>query len=256
MVCRIRVTAVVLSMMCLIVLVAPNSAAQGIITDGVAEFEYNDVGSGTTGNADFRISGTDNLFQCWWWFRVAGDTAESALPVPDTQSYVGNVATLTWADVGGRGFSATLVVTLTENGGMTGANAVQELLVTNTGGSTLAVEFFNYADFDVNGTAGGDSATLLTDPDHIQITDVDTAEFRGPAAVEFQVTTWQILRTLLNDALVTDLDGTGLPFGPADYTGAFQWSLGLPPQASDTITSVLSVNEPAVPVELMSFSIE
>ena len=62
---------------------------------------------------------------------------------------------------------------------------------------------------------------------------------------------------VLADALVTNFDNTGLPFGPGDFTGGFQWfTVTIPASGSQTYTFSVAVNDAAVPVELLSFNIE
>ena len=89
-------------------------------------------------------------------------------------------------------------------------------------------------------------ATLLNDPDHISITDggsTTSAEFRSSGADEFQVTPFfDLLLILQFDTLVDDLDGTGLPFGPADWTGAFQSGTVIPAAGSITIIDELALD--------------
>ena len=53
-------------------------------------------------------------------------------------------------------------------------------------------------------------------------TTIDAFAFPG---VDRQVTAFPVLRDALNDAGLTNLDGTGLPFAPADFTGAWQGPL-------------------------------
>jgi hypothetical protein len=102
---------------CCAVLAAAPAAGQGTITDGTVSYSYTSV-NGSASSNDFFVGGMDHLFQSWWWLRFSGQTSETALPTPSPQSYVGNVATLTWADIGPFGeFDASLVVTLTDNGG-------------------------------------------------------------------------------------------------------------------------------------------
>lgn len=49
----------------------------------------------------------------------------------------------------------------------------------------------------------------------------------------------------------------GLPFGPGDFTGGFQWStVAIPPGAEQSYRVVVAVNTPAVPVELVGFAVE
>jgi hypothetical protein len=229
------------------VLLAPTMTfAQGVITDSDVRFEYNSLPGGS---ADFEVpTGTDHLFRAWWWYRVSGDPAETSLPAPDTDTYVGNVATLDWADVDGRGFGAHLLVTLIDGGGPSGT--VQfELTITNSTGADLAIDIFSYADFDVAGTAGGDSATLIHANDYIQITDGTTsAEFRGFGADAYEVTALDTLRTALDDGGITDLANAGLPFGPADFTGAFQWTVTIPTGDSALFPALFSVDQTAEPL--------
>ena len=56
---------------------------------------------------------------------------------------------------------------------------------------------------------------------------------------------FSLLLGLLNDDDVTDFDNIGLPFGPADFTGAYQWTLNLAPGASQTLFVGVGVNTAA-----------
>ena len=52
-------------------------------------------------------------------------------------------------------------------------------------------------------------------------------QFRGVGSETYMVEQFSLLLGLLNDDSVTDFDNLGLPFGPADFTGAYQWTLDL-----------------------------
>ncbi|MBC8188566.1 MAG: hypothetical protein H8E78_10260 [Proteobacteria bacterium] len=69
-------------------------------------------------------------------------------------------------------------------------------------------------------------------PDGIEI-DVsdgaDSAPMIGHGATAYQVTPWRTLLRDLTDGNVDDFDDSGLPFGPADFTGGFQWSTTITP---------------------------
>ncbi|HWB19255.1 MAG TPA: hypothetical protein VG711_03060, partial [Phycisphaerales bacterium] len=43
----------------------------------------------------------------------------------------------------------------------------------------------------------------------------------------YQIATYPSIRNGLTDAVSTNLDNTGSPFGPGDYTGANQWGVAL-----------------------------
>src|SRR6185295_12946791 len=62
----------------------------------------------TTPTTNFTGVGTgDYLFEDGWWFRVSGDTQETAFPAPTTTTCAAAAGTITWADVAARGlFSA------------------------------------------------------------------------------------------------------------------------------------------------------
>ena len=230
-----------------------------ILPDGAASFTWLG-GTPVFGVVDFSVDGgaTDNMSETWWFYRVSGDSSETVLPAPDSQSYVGNTATFGWTDVDARGlFSAAMVGRVIDDGGSSGRVALQ-LTITNISGASLELEIFSYADFGLGGSAGDDSATLLNDPDYMSITDggsAVTAEFRCLGADELQVTSFPTLRSSLLDASVDDLDGTGLPFGPGDWTGAYQFGVVILAGGSTTLVDDLAINA-TVPVELRSFTVE
>ena len=216
-------------------------AQGGVITDGNARFEFNN--SLTPGSADFQPDGgTDHLFQNWWWFRVDGAPSETRMTwFPTSQSYVGNVASLGASEAL---FDWRLRVQLTDGGAPGEALIGQAMTLTNTSNGPLRVSLFNYADFDVSGTFSGDSA-ILAAANLIRITDGitgDFAEFQGVGASAWAVQSFAGLRTLLDDGAITNFSNTGLPFGPGDWTGAFQWRLSIPVGGSVTVFEFLSVN--------------
>lgn len=239
--------------------------AQGSITAGDVTFTWNGFGVDfDNSNFTAAAAGPDHMFENWWYTRVAGDLDEIPMPGPDTQNYAAAVATLGWNDVNSRGlFSAQLVSTVSAGAG---GIVRHDLTITNIqiSGAPLNLEVFAYLDFDLTNTSSEDAATLLNAPDYIRVFDAMTeAEYQGTGAAEFQVTDTQSgagsLRSLFFDGLPTNLDGTGLPFGPGDWEGAFQWSVTLNPmgQAGDSVT--LRREEAVgqmIPVELMTFEIE
>lgn len=202
----------------------------------------NRTGTGGGASAFFTVDGStvDHLFQNWWWYRVAGSSREFAFSNFVSQSGGGSNQTLTYSEV--EGVRAVLTFSIQDQG--VGAIVEQRMVVTNmnTAGN-MELELFNYADFDVGGTAGGDSADLMA-PERMRITDgANFAEFQGVASTAYQVTSFATLRGLLSNASVDNLNNTGLPFGPGDWTGAFQWSsIMLAPGQSFTVVERLSVN--------------
>lgn len=211
--------------------------AIGTVSDGGVTFGYTanfDTSSGNTVNADFTgAAAGDQLYESWWFFRVSGDTRETAFAAPDSEDYSlfgGSVGQLDWLDPSGAGlFSATLQFEAIETAPSEGV-VFQQLEIVNTSLNPLTIDIFHYTDLDLSGSFGNDSASLVPNAEGVQldISDPGTvAPFIGYGAEAYQVTTWRSLLNQLTDTGLTDLDNSGAPFGGAsgaDFTGAFQWS--------------------------------
>ncbi len=251
------------------------ASAQFTITPGGANagdgaFQNGVVPSGPTGTgsaaANLRpgnaASTPDSAFQAWWWFRGPGDTREftfangtsGSLSVSGTMvgDNTGNL------DTGGYDFTVTnssYSFTSTQrwqifNPSGTPGTDVQVLAsntITNTGGSAATFSLFYYMDFDV-GASTSNSASMVG-PNTMSISGAsgNVVEWAGVGADAYQVQTYSTLRTSLSDTSVTNLNNTGLPFGPGDFTGAFQWDLTLDAGASITLYSGFTLNGPALP---------
>jgi hypothetical protein len=211
-------------------------------------------GAGSNTTDVFRPEGgatLNHLFESGWSWRINGvDTREFAFSQAGmVEAGSGTpVATRTYASLAGGAFSAAFTYSLTDGGAAGQALVSQSLFITNTSGASLNIALFQYSDFDVNGSAGTDNAVWLNQPNNImQITDGPSfAQYQGIGASASQVTAWPTLRGLLTNGVVNDLNNTGLPFGPGDFSGAFQWNLVLAPGASATVVALLAVNQ-AVP---------
>ncbi len=205
------------------------------------------------GTANFRPEGgvtTDHLFANTWHWRINGvDTREfvfhSGAGFGFTELGSGTASgTQSWTGLGGV-FNAVLTSTLTDGGVAGQALLVQTMTITNTGPGALSMALFNFADYDVGGTAGTDSAIQLGNIH--QITDgSNVVQHRGVGRDLFQVTAFNALySTVLTDVGLDDLNDTGLPFGPGDYTGAFQWNETIAIGGSVSVTSYHGINMPA-----------
>ena len=128
----------------------------------------------------------------------------------------------------------------------------------------LVISLFHGADFDVNGTAAGDTTTLQAANTYLRVVDATAgfAEYRAfaPVANAFLIRPFAAATDvfgLLGDALVTNFDNTTLPSTNIDFTGAFQWDLTIPPSGTASVSVALNGNGGVTtPVELESFSVE
>lgn len=220
--------------------------AQGSVSDGGWTFEINSFDAAPRGDVSsdlFRPDGTENVFEVGFYYRTDTDTRELGLGVPDSQTYVGNQVVLTYNDVGNLGlFSAEVTITLNAATQLS-ADLDTSVVMTNLGTVPQTVDFYFYLDADLNGSIGGDSAELLS-PTSMRIVDpLAEATYSSPGADAYQVTPFAALLNALNDGDVDDLDNTGLPFGPGDFTGAFQFDdAALGAGASTTFTNSLALS--------------
>jgi len=172
-------------------LAAGAAHAQGTITDGQVSFSLDtdhfiDASADLTGVSATLAS--DFLFAEGWWYRVAGDEAETFLPEPDEQSYAGAVATLTWNDVDGRGlFGAVETITITDTGGPSGRVTLSLAITNLSDADPLSIDVFHMADVDVAGSV--DDTAVLKAGGIIRITDgANSAEYLGADSSAFLVT--------------------------------------------------------------------
>ncbi|HQU83484.1 MAG TPA: carboxypeptidase-like regulatory domain-containing protein [Pyrinomonadaceae bacterium] len=209
------------------------------------------------------VGNGDYLFEDGWWFRVSGDAQESFFPTPTTTACAGSAGTITWTDVNGRGaFSAINTLNITSAGANQGVLTLTMAITNSSTVSPLTISLFHGADFDVNGSAASDTATLLLPNTHLRITDVATgfAEYRAsaPFANGFLVRAFAASTDvfgLLGDATVTTFDNSGLPFANADFTGGYQWNLTIPPAGTSSVTIEMTGNTNLSPVTAANVSV-
>lgn len=230
------------------------SMAIGTIVDGSVTFGYTNDFNTTRGNTvDTQFVGAatgDLTWESWWFFRVSGDGRETAFAAPDAESYVGSLGRLDWADPGAAGlFSAALDLEVLDTGvGM--GNLFQNLRITNTGISDLTIDIFHYTDLDVGNSFGADTATLVPNASAIEISvldGTDSAPIIAYGADAYRVTGWNRVLRDLTDRNVDNLDNSGLPFAPGDFTVAFQWSRTIGAGTTESFLTQFGSNAPLLP---------
>jgi hypothetical protein len=230
-------------------LTAAGVQAQGTISDGPVAFSVGNSAFDSSPNADLigvvLPLAQDQLFEAGWFYRVSGDSRETPFPAPTTQNYTGAVATLTWSDVDGRGFSAQRVISVTDVGGPSGM-FTDTMSVTNQTGGSLGVTLFHMIDPDLSGSPTNDSGLLLVANDHMRLSDATAfLEYLGVGAASFLVRPFggTDIGSVLGNGSLTNFDNSGLPFGPGDITAGYQWpTVSLAPAASTSSAAVTAVN--------------
>lgn len=233
------------------------NAGNGVFSMGAPPTSL--TGDGFT-TCDFRAtnaSAVDQLFQDWWWFRVAGDSREYAfgngsVPGGPTSSGVlvgNNLGTLEDGEYQftvnnptlGYAFSSQMLWNI--NPTPDGPLVVYGNRIRNMGTAPLVISLFHYADFDVAGTAGGDSYSFSFD--RFEVTDgATTLGFSGDDFAGFEADTFSALRDRLSDGSITSLSNV-LAGSPGDFTGAFQWDLVLQPGQAARVSGIISFIIPA-----------
>lgn len=219
------------------------SGSGGTVTQGFSSFTLGDVGTGASDQplADFSVGGPgnpDHLFQNWWWFRVQGDSNETAFNNASNWSYSGNTARLEFSTAN---FDAVVQYSVTSIRNGLGV-LTTTCTVFNTSSDPLTLNLFNYADLDMNESSSNDSADL-NGVNIIRVTDGGNtgwrANYEGTDA--YQVASFAGIRSILNDPNADDLNNTGLPFGPGDWTGAFQWSFSIGSLSAATASATITI---------------
>jgi hypothetical protein len=196
-------------------------------------------------------NGQDQLFGNWWAYRAPNDTREHWFNNSATSGFLGTTvsakgdqAVMRWGNVDGKGFNAELRYRAYSTGATSGV--VSECMrISNPTNAPLNLAVFNYADFDVCATAGTDSAVFVQGAPNPQQMITDPAcpvqiFFQGCNATAYQTASFATVRTLITNAVVDNLNNTGVPFGPGDWTSAYQWNITVPPNGTVEIYEGLS----------------
>jgi len=217
------------------------------LTDGDATFTLRGIrGERTTtsgGLGDYKsLSGTgapDHMFQNWWWYRTDSDTREFALSnLTAFDQQQANTVSLTYAE-GGLTYEITYILS---DSGDNQAVVVAQLTIANTTSTPITLNLFNYSDFDMDGSPGGDRAELVR-PGYIRVYETNTAHIvAAETPFAWQIGAFPSVRNLLTDTDIDDLNNSGSPFGPGDFTGAFQWRFTLQGGESRSTALALTLN--------------
>ena len=225
----------------------PQLPREFTLTDGDATFTLRGIrGERTTtsgGLGDYKsLSGTgapDHMFQNWWWYRTDSDTREFALSnLTAFDQQQANTVALTYAE---GGLTYEITYTLSDSGDNQ-AVVVAQLTITNATSTPIVLNLFNYSDFDMEATSSGDRGELVR-PGYMRVFETNTAHV---AASEIPFA-WQMgafpgIRGLLTNTTIDNLNNSGSPFGPGDWTGAFQWQYTLDAGASRSLQLLLTLN--------------
>ena len=223
------------------VVLLPQTTSAAIITlaDGNTSVDIDpDPNFGDpSGTLDWVVDGVDHLSRQWFWYRVGATGGEAPI---DSLDLVGTNAFSTNFEPNNNGLFIlysdpnnrfTLDVTYTLTGGSPGSGVsdiAEQIRIINTSAQTLSFHFFQYSDFDLNGTTLNDTveannanSVSQRDPDLI-VSETVVA----PTPSHSQVAFYPDLINSLDDGSPTTLNDFGGPL-TGDVTWAYQWDFNL-----------------------------
>jgi hypothetical protein len=244
-----------LAIMLATVLLSPATHAQVVtLEDGNSSAMVN-VNS-SAGMSQWLVNGVNNLNQQWFWFGVGSGGPQAPInsisPAAYTQS-AANTLDTTYANTS---FSVEISYTLT-GGGTGSADIAEGITIHNSTASALNFHFFQYSDFNLLNTPGGDTVVMDASQAYQYKGSSGIAEgIVSPTANEFEAnTTGGTTSTLykLNNVNGLVLNNNGSA-GPGDVTWAYQWDLSIPANTDAIITKDKSLDIQVVP-EPASFTL-
>jgi hypothetical protein len=224
----------------------------------------NSTASGDTatigGLTDWTVDGVSQLKQQWFWYRI-GDEPEVSVstlaviaPSPiltDTNGDDQNDTLFVRYAPDGGGFSIDVRLTLDGGAGGSGASDLgEQISIHNNSRSPLEFHFYQYADFDLNGTPEGDSVFFANAnavrqfEGTLRLTEtvVTPLPSHREAAV-YPVTLTKLLDG--NPTVLSDTPADNVIVGPDDVTWAYQWDVIIEPGGTFQISKDKNLN--AVP---------
>jgi hypothetical protein len=177
--------------------------------------------------------GVDDLFNQDYYYRIGLN------PEAQVSTIGGSVVNQIAANIVNVSFTNAVVrfdVTYTLIGGAPGSGTsdIGEIVrVQNLTDQPLDFHLFEYDDFDLNGTAGGDNALLLNGSTIMQWENLTTAMVGTvPPFDRWEIDFWPNIIAKLNDGVADNLSNMTSPLGPGDLSFAMQWDRTIAPRGT------------------------
>lgn len=220
-------------------------AAPILLEDGNASTVFDPMSQ--SGQSQWLVDGVHMLTHEWFWYRI-GQNAESSIDTLDAAPQVFHSDTNPFDDVRRDALSVLytspgflqIEATFILRGGTAGSNTsdvTETLTIRNLGTVALPISFFQYADFDLNGTVFDDYVNITALNNVLQgdgpVTVSETIV--NPPSSLFEANFFANTLAALNDGVATNLNGVAGAVN-GDLTWAFQWDFLLGAGDSFTIS--------------------
>jgi hypothetical protein len=224
--------------------IAAVAAAQPALA---TDYTLTDLNSSATISVDTQagmyswvVNGVSNLYQQWFWYRVGstgGQASVDTLPialagVTDT-NFDGNSDTLYVKYGSADNFFVEVAYRLQGSTNVDASDIAEQIKITNNSRSALDISFFQYSDFDLNGTPDDDTVVMVNANTVMQ---ADATRFMSETAVtpmpnRAELGYFANTINALNSGQTYNLNNqTGTLTG--DVTWAFQWDFSIAPGSS------------------------
>jgi hypothetical protein len=178
------------------------------------------------GMNNWTVDGVNQMYQQWFWYRIGATGPQSAIntiSAPTVATAAGRII-----DTGYSNSSLSVDILYTLTGGTAGSNTsdvAETIRIINNTASAFTIHFFQYSDFDLNGTPAGQTATFIS-PNAFQQTGpaggaVMTETVTTPAPNTHEAGLYPNTLNSLNSVPSYTLNGTNSATG--DATWAFGW---------------------------------
>jgi len=229
---------VLVALLAAMVLAVAMPASAGIVTlesgNSIATIDT----ESSAGMYQWSVNGVECLNQQWFWFRndlpeyndreYSIDEIDTAVVVQGTT--FPNLASLKYTDTQGR-FSIEVIYMLNSGPGFRTADIMENITVENLSDEAITFDFFQYSDFDLNGSTddqrveivGGNTVVQSAYGDGSMLITLSETNVSGtPDFYEAGIHPDTLDK--LMDANVDDLNDAALQTGPMNLTWAFQWA--------------------------------
>ena len=184
----------------------------------------------SAGMSSWTVNGQNQLAQQWFWFRIGNSGLAQPINTISSANILLQDPNTVSAEYTSALLGITLDITYTLTGGGPGnADISEQIEIINNNVSQLDFHFFQYSDFNLLNTPGGDSVSISGNPTDgydfalqtkgpTQIAEAVTA----PPANEAEAGLTPDTLNSLNTVSGYNLNGT-VSIGPGDATWALQW---------------------------------
>jgi PEP-CTERM motif-containing protein len=215
------------------------------------------VGS-SSGMFNWNVDGQNQLAQQWFWYRVGALGPEQAINSISAPALTTPNARTLYTSYNNGAIGVEVDYQLTGFSPGSGLSDVQETItINNRTQSLLDFHFFQYSDFDLNGTPGGDTVQLgknlhglFNEADQTKGSSSLSETVVTPGANHGEAGLFNTTLVKLNDANPDILNDNAGPM-TGDATWAFEWDFTIAPGSSvgiskDKYLSIGVVPEPSV----------